>query len=350
MPLFDLPLAELETYSPVIEEPDDLDAFWASTLAESREAGGDPAATVRLERVDAGLDLVDVDDVTFPGFGGHPVRAWLVRPAAAARAADAGDAARLPAVVEFLGYGGGRGLPHEHLTWASAGFAHLVVDTRGQGSGWGTGGGTPDPVGAGPAAPGFLTRGIEDPHDHYYRRVYTDGVRAVDAVRSLPGIDPARVAVTGISQGGGITIAVAALVGDVAAAMPDVPFLSHFRRAVDLTDRDPYGEVCRYLAVHRGAEETVFRTLSYVDVALLARRATVPALFSVALRDATCPPSTVYAAYDAWGARASGRPGARPGGVPGTREIDVYRFNDHEGGQGYRFPRQRAWLRTHLGR
>lgn len=343
MPLFDLPLAELETYSPTLQEPDDLDAFWATTLTVSREAGGDLAETVRLERVETGLGLVTVDDVKFPGFGGQPVRAWLVRPASAARAADAGDAPPLPAVVEFLGYGGGRGLPHEHLAWASAGFAHLVVDTRGQGSGWGSGGSTPDHVGSGPAAPGFLTRGVEDPHDHYYRRVFTDGVRAVDAVRSLPGIDPARVAVTGISQGGGIAIAVAALAGGVVAAMPDVPFLAHLRRAVEITDRDPYAEVRRYLAVHRGAEETVFRTLSYVDVALLARRATVPALFSVALMDATCPPSTVYAAYNGWGAVADG------GGARVDRQIDVYRFNDHEGGQAYRFPRQRAWLREHVG-
>ncbi|MFC8923192.1 acetylxylan esterase [Cellulosimicrobium sp. NPDC057127] len=343
MPLFDLPLAELETYSPTLPEPDDLDAFWATTLTASREAGGDLVETVRLERVETGLDLVTVDDVTFPGFDGQPVRAWLVRPAAAARATAGGDAAPLPTVVEFLGYGGGRGLPHEHLAWASAGFAHLVVDTRGQGSGWGSGGGTPDPVGSGPAAPGFLTRGVEDPHDHYYRRVFTDGVRAVDAVRSLPGIDPARVAVTGISQGGGITIAVAALAGGVVAAMPDVPFLAHLRRAVEITDRDPYAEVRRYLAVHRGAEETVFRTLSYVDVALLARRATVPTLFSVALMDATCPPSTVYTAYNGWGAAADG------GGARVDRQIDVYRFNDHEGGQAYRFPRQRAWLREHVG-
>ncbi|MBD5786556.1 acetylxylan esterase [Cellulosimicrobium terreum] len=346
MPLFDLPLSELETYSPTIDEPEDLDAFWSTTLAESRAAGGDLAETVHLERVDVGLDLVVVDDVTFPGFGGHPIKAWLVRPAAAARAAEAGDAAPLPAVVEFIGYGGGRGLAHEHLVWANAGYAHLVVDTRGQGSRWGTGGGTPDPVGSGPAGPGFMTRGIEDPHDHYYRRVFTDGVRAVDAVRSLPGIDPARVAVAGVSQGGGIAIAVASLSDGLVAAMPDVPFLSHYRRAVEITDRDPYGEVTQYLAVHRGAEDAVFRTLSYVDVALLARRASAPALFSVALMDLTCPPSTVYAAYNAWASGPTTPGGAAPSGAV-DRAIDVYRYNDHEGGQGYRFARQLAWLRAH---
>ncbi|MCB7137007.1 acetylxylan esterase [Cellulosimicrobium marinum] len=342
MPHFDLPLADLEAYEPAIPEPDDLDVFWAGTLAESRTAGGDLAETVRLERVETGLGLVVVDDVTFPGFGGHPIRAWLVRPADAARAVETGERDPLPVVVEFIGYGGGRGRPHEHLTWANAGFAHLVVDTRGQGSRWGSGGATPDPVGSGPATPGYLTRGINDPRDHYYRRVLTDGVRAVDAVRTLPGVDPARVAVTGTSQGGGIAIAVAGLVDGLVAAMPDVPFLAHFRRAVAITDSDPYAEVVRYLAVHRDAEEAVFRTLSYVDVALLARRATAPALFSVALMDVTCPPSTVYAAYNAWGS-------ARPGAAGTAREIDVYPYNGHEGGQGFRFDRQREWLRTHAG-
>jgi cephalosporin-C deacetylase len=340
VPLFDLPLAELEAYAPALDEPADLDAFWAQTLAESRAAGGELAETVRLERVDAGLETVVVDDVTFPGFGGQPVKGWLVRPAAAERAAAAGDGTPLPAVVEYLGYGGGRGLPHEHLLWASAGYAHLVVDTRGQGSGWGTGGDTPDPAGSGPASPGFLTRGILDPHDHYYRRVITDAVRAVDAVRAIDGIDPARVAVTGVSQGGGLTIAAAGLSDGLVAAMPDVPFLTHYRRAVEITDRAPYSEITRYLAVHREHEDTVFRTLSYLDGRSFARRATAPALFSVALMDATCPPSTVYAAYNGWGSIS-----AAQGEV--DRAIDVYRFNEHEGGQGYRFARQLEWLRKH---
>ncbi|KON74144.1 hypothetical protein M768_08545 [Cellulosimicrobium cellulans F16] len=328
MPLFDLPLDELEAYAPALDEPADLDAFWARTLDGSRAAGGNLAETVRLERVDAGLETVVVDDVTFPGFDAQPVKAWLLRPAPP-----------LTAVVEYLGYGGGRGLPHEHLLWASAGYAHLVVDTRGQGSGWGAGGDTPDPVGSGPATPGFLTRGILDPHEHYYRRVITDAVRAVDAVRTVDGIDPARVAVTGVSQGGGLTIAVAGLTEGLVAAMPDVPFLTHYRRAVEITNRPPYSEITRYLAVHREHEDAVFRTLSYLDGASLARRATAPALFSVALMDPVCPPSTVYAAYNGWAADA------RAGDV--ERAIDVYGFNEHEGGQAYRFARQLAWLREH---
>jgi len=107
----------------------------------------------------------------------------------------------LPAVVQFQGYGGGRGLAHESILWAAAGYAHLVVDTRGQGSGWSTGD-TADPVGSPPAHPGFMTQGILDPHGYYYRRVFVDAVRAVDAVSAHEAVDRSRIAVTGAVRRG----------------------------------------------------------------------------------------------------------------------------------------------------
>lgn len=332
MALFDLPLPELERYLPELTEPADLDAFWAATLTEARAFDID----VRRTPVDAGLRLVDVEDVTFAGFGGHPIKAWVTRPAGSAT-----DGSSLPAVVEFLGYGGGRGRPHERLAWAAAGYVHLLMDTRGQGSGWGSGGETPDPVGSGPHHPGFMTRGILDPAEHFYRRVYVDGVRAVDAVRALPGVDPARVTVTGGSQGGAVTLAVAGLADGLVAVMPDVPFMCHIPRAVAITDASPYHEVVGYLAVHRDQKDAVMRTLSYLDGAHLARRATAPTLFSVALRDPICPPSTVFAAYNHYGTLADARP---------DRAIEVYEFNEHEGGGGFQVDAQLAWLAGVLAR
>ena len=327
MALFDLPIDQLQTYLPEVAEPADFDAFWRTALATAADAP--PLLDVRPGPAD--LALVRTWDVTFPGFGGDPIRAWYTRPA--------GVTDPLPAVVEFLGYGRGRGLPHERLTWAAAGYAHLLMDSRGQGDLYGSGGDTPDPRGTAPGGPGVIARGILDPADYYYRRLITDAVRAVTAVRALPGVDAARVAAVGNSQGGGLALAVAGLVPDLTAVLASVPLLCHIQRAIDITDAAPYGEIVTYLSVHRDAEEAVRRTLSYVDVVNFARRAIAPAHFAVGLRDTVCPPSTVFAAHNHYGT-ANGRD-PRP-----ERAIHVYPFNHHEGGDATHTRRQLRWLRA----
>ena len=262
MAQFDLPLEELRSYRPGLAVPADLTEFWAGTLSEARAHPLDASFTP----VDNQLAVIDSWDVRFAGFGGTPVRGWLHLPAR--------REPPLPAVVQYIGYGGGRGLVHENTLWAAAGYAHLVVDTRGQGSQWSVGD-TPDdyPQTGGPAHPGYMTRGITDPAHYYYRRVFTDAVRAVEAVRAHDAVDPAQVAVTGGSQGGGISLAVAALVPGLAAVMPDVPFLCDFPRGTTLTDKLPYAEIARYLKTHRDHVGQAYRTLSYFDGAVLARQA-----------------------------------------------------------------------------
>jgi cephalosporin-C deacetylase len=310
MPFLDLPLEQLETYRPPRTEPEDFDTFWAGTLAEARRHPLDPC----FVPYDAGLTTLEVFDVTFNGYGGQPIKGWLLLPRQR-------DGAPLPCVVEYIGYGGGRGFAHDWLLWASAGLAHLVMDTRGQGSSWQRGD-TPDPEPAGTNAhfPGFMTRGVLDPAAYYYRRVFTDAVRAVEAARAHPAVDGARLAVTGGSQGGGITLAVAALDPSVRLAAPDVPFLCHYRRATTLIDTAPYVEIARYCQTHRDKVETVFRTLSYFDGVNFAARAQATALFSVGLMDNICPPSTVFAAYNHYA---------------GPKRIRVWEFNNHEGGASY---------------
>jgi cephalosporin-C deacetylase len=309
MALFDMPLDQLRSYAPPRDEPADFDAFWRTTLGEHRARPLD----ARFEPYDAGLRAVETFDVTFSGYGGHPIKGWLLLPRSRPE--------RLPCVVEYIGYGGGRGFPTDWLLWSSAGYAHLVMDTRGQGSAWSPGA-TPDPEvdGGNPQFPGFMTRGVLSPATYYYRRVFIDGVRAVDVARSHPAVDPERVAVTGGSQGGGISIAVAGLAPEVAAAMPDVPFLCHYRRATEITVAHPYEEISRFCQIHRDKVDQVFQTLSYFDGVNLGARAKARALFSVGMMDEICPPSTVFAAYNHWA---------------GPKEIRVYRYNHHEGGATY---------------
>ena len=321
MPLFDLPLEELRSYKPALTAPADFDAFWRATLMEAR---GFPLEA-RFRPFDAGLRTLEVFDVTFNGFGGQPIKGWFLLPKVRHEP--------LPCVVEFIGYGGGRGIPLEWLAFASAGYAHLVMDTRGQGSTWRTGD-TPDhELEAGnPQYPGFMTRGILDPRTYYYRRVFTDGVRAVEAALSHEAVDVNRIAVTGASQGGGIAIAVAALEPVVTVCMPDVPFLCQYRRATELVDTAPYNEISKYLRVHRDKLETVFSTLEYFDGANFAARAKAKALFSVALMDQTCPPSTVFAAFNHWA---------------GDKQISVHPYNGHEGGETMQTLQKLRFLATH---
>jgi cephalosporin-C deacetylase len=318
MPLTDLSLEELREYRPERSEPTDFDQFWTETLAAAR------SHPLGLEHapVETGLRLVDVDDVTFAGYGGQPIKAWLVRPARAE--------GPLPVIVEYRGYGGGRGLPHELLYWASAGYAHLIMDTRGQGGNWGVGD-TPDDGahGSGPSVDGFMTKGIQSPETYYYRRVYTDAVRAVEAARALPVVDGGRVFVRGASQGGGIAIAVAGLVPDLAGVLTNVPFLQHIRRGTEIVDTNPYNQIARFLATHRTEVENVFTTLSYFDGVNFAVRANAPARYEVALMDDICPPSTVFASYNRYA---------------GPKQISVFGYNGHEGGGPFTAPEELEFL------
>jgi len=304
--LTDLAESELREYRSAQADPGDFDTFWADTLAASRGY----ELNVTVVPVKTGMVTIDVYDVTFAGYDGQPIKAWLRVPA--------GSSGPLPAVVQYVGYGGGRGEATEELLWASAGYAHLHMDTRGQGSSWSTGA-TADPVGSGPQIPGFMTRGIENRDTYYYRRLITDAVRAVDAARALDLVDASRVAVLGGSQGGGLAIAVAGLVPDVTAAIAFVPFLCDFRRATTITDNDPYREIARYLSVHRDRVSQVHDTLAYFDGVNFAKRASAPAWFTAALMDPTCPPSTIFGAYHNYA---------------GEKEITVWPYNGHEGGQG----------------
>lgn len=321
---FDLSLDQLKVYRPERREPGDFEAFWKATLAESSrmplEAHFDP--------VDFGLQTIETFDVTYSGYGGQSVKGWLLLPRQ--------RRSKVGCVVEYIGYGGGRGFPLDWLLWSSVGYAHFVMDTRGQGSSWQPGD-TPDlPVdGSSPHYPGFMTLGILDPKTYYYRRVFTDAVRAVEAARSHPAVDPERIAVTGGSQGGGITLAVSGLVPGLAAVMPDVPFLCHYRRAVEITDSAPYSEITHYCKIHRDQIDTVFNTLSYFDGLNFAARAKAPALFSVGLMDVTCPPSTVFAAYNHY---------------DGPKDIQVWTFNDHEGGSTFQSMEKVKFLKKLWGK
>jgi cephalosporin-C deacetylase len=282
MSWFDLPIEQLHEYRSATAEPDRLDQWWADRLAQAAAAARPPELTPYRAGV---YQPVEVFDVEFSGAGGDRIRAWYLRPGSTGP-----GTANPPVVVKFIGYGGGRGVPVEHMLLPALGYALFVMDTRGQGGRWSAGA-------TEPANSTVMTQGITVPEDYYYTRLFTDAVQAVRTAAELGEVSA--VGVSGASQGGGLALAAAALAPRlVTVCHADVPFLCDIQRAITLTDENPYHEVPEFLAQNTGLADAALHTLRYVDCALLARRITAPSLLSVGLMDLVCPPSTVFAAYN----------------------------------------------------
>lgn len=322
MPWYDMPLDRLREYRTSTPEPDGLDDWWRQRLASARAAGKPVAFTTH----EPGLyDPFQVYDVEFSGADGDRIRAWYLRP-------PGNDAP--PVVVKFIGYGGGRGTPSEHMLLPALGYAVLVMDSRGQGGRW-TAGATGDgPGSTGPENSQVMTRGIASPGDYYFTRLFTDAARAVDTAMELSGEETPPIMVTGGSQGGALALAAAALHRDaVSVCHADVPFLCDIQRAITLAPRAPYTEIPEFLAENVTLVDAALDTLRYVDCALLARRITAATLVSVGLMDEICPPSTVFAAYNE---------------IPGSdKDIAVFPYSGHSWPKAHT-ERQLRHLRDHL--
>ncbi len=297
MPSIDMPLEELWDYRPELTQENDFDDFWSGTLEESRALPANGRAT----RVAYPADDVELLEVELPAFGGGTVFCQLMKPT---------GGTNLPAVVFYHGYSGTGPTPFGLLPWACQGFAVMGVDCRGQG-----GRSTDGATYPGGHRPGFMTQGIEQPSRYYYRYVYADCVRAFDWLAGQDFVDADRMAVTGISQGGGLTLAVAALSGRPKLAIPEVPFLCHFRRSVDITPIGPYREIADWIRTRPETAEQTWRTLSYFDAMNLADRIRCKTIVTVGLWDDICPPSGIFAMYNH---------------IQAEKEIAVCEFMGHE--------------------
>jgi cephalosporin-C deacetylase len=318
MPWYDMPLERLREYRTSTLEPEGLDDWWAKRLSHARAQVQPAIFTPHEPDVYHPLQVFDVE---FSGADGDPIRAWYIKPA---------DKPNPPVVVKFIGYGGGRGAPSEHVLLPALGYAVFVMDSRGQGGRWATGA-TGDGS-TGPENSQVMSRGITTPEDYYYTRMFTDAVLAVDVALELAGAG-GTVAVSGGSQGGGLALAAAALHRDaVSVCHADVPFLCDIQRAITLAPQGPYPEIPDFLAENVALIDTALNTLRYIDCALLARRITAPTLVSVGLMDAICPPSTVFAASTE---------------INADKDIVVYPYSGHSVPHAHTEPQLRH-LRRHF--
>lgn len=291
MPLtFDLTFEELLTYNGINPRPADFDAFWDDSLAEMRAT--DPQVELRPAKFEA--RDAQCFHLYFTGCGGARVHAKLLRPKTAS--------APHPAVLLFHGYTGNSGDWSEKLKFVSEGFTVAALDCRGQGGLSEDRGGT-----VGNTHRGHIVRGLDDaladrPEKLLFRQIFLDTAQLAKIVMEMPEVDPTRVGAAGLSQGGGLTVACAALEPRIKLASPAFPFLCDYKRVreMDLA-KDAYAELKEYFRnfdpLHQ-REEEIFEKLGYVDIQFLAGRIKADVLWSVSLMDEICPPSSQFAVYN----------------------------------------------------
>ena len=318
MASIDWPYEQLIDYAPALTKKDDFDAFWDQNLQYSK---GIPL-NAEFQTLTDNMPGANVYDVAFDGADGVRVRGWFITPLHIDQP--------LPTVVQFIGYTGGRDYPHALAAHVLNGFCAFIMDSRGMGGNTGLRLDTSHG-----AQSGFISHGILDKDEYFYRHFYLDTVRAVEAVAARAEVDETKICAIGGSQGGALSIACASLSDQVVALAPDVPWLSHFERSVEIAV-GPYEEITNFMKRFPQHIEQAFDTLTYFDnMNLVTRTQAKDAYYSVGLWDSVCPPSTVYASYN-----------HMPSGV--AKSIEIYPYNGHEGGGSLHQQRKLEWLRQTL--
>ena len=287
MPIVDMPLKDLYEFQGRNECPGDIDAYWDRGIIEMEKLG------TGCELVPAALKIPGVEcyEMYFIGIGGSRIHCHLARPAK--------REGKLPAMCLFHGYSGGCGSFCDLLRWVAAGFVVAAMDCRGQG-------GTSEdltPV-IGNTYHGQIIRGLEepDPEKLYYRRVFLDTAQLARILMAMDDVDETRVGATGGSQGGGLTLACAALTPTLNRAAPMMPFLCDYRRVwemdLDVAAYSELREFFRNTDPRHEREEEFFTKLGYIDNQHLAHRIRAEVKMFTGLIDTVCPPSTQFAAYN----------------------------------------------------
>jgi cephalosporin-C deacetylase len=284
--LFDLPMDKLKTYAGTNPKPHDFDEFWDRRVDEMHKLD-DKSEIIPS---DFQVPFAHCSDLYFNGIGNARIHAKLVQPINI-------DSPH-PALVNFHGYSCNSGAWTNLLPYAAAGFTIAALDSRGQG------GMSEDPGGViGNTLSGHIIRGIDGPPEKMlFHQMFLDTAQLAGIVMNMDDVDEKRVGAFGGSQGGGLTLACAALEPRIKLAAPNFPFLSDYRRVWDLDlDQNAYEELrtyFRYFDPTHAREDEIFTKLGYIDIQHLAPRIKAEVMLTTCLMDQICPPSTQFAAYN----------------------------------------------------
>ncbi len=317
MPSIDMPLDQMRQYKPSLYREQDFEEFWDSTVSE---AVNQP---MNAELIPYKMAAGDAEcfAVRFDGYKGGRIAGWYARPA---------SRGTFPGVCIYHGYSNRATRPLDMLHLVSQGICVLSMDCRGQN------GQSQDAQAYQEGhSMGWMTQGIRHPREYYYRFVYADAIRALELLARREEVDDKRLAIMGVSQGGGISLAVAALSDRPILAMPDIPFLCDYKRAIAIAPAGPYPEIPSFLKNFPHLHEEAFRTLSYCDNLNLAPWITCRTVVCNCLCDDICPPSTIFGVYNH---------------ITSEKQIEVYPYHKHEVPYEHRELQFRLMMETLTGR
>jgi cephalosporin-C deacetylase-like acetyl esterase len=271
---------EPEKIAPTTETPDDFDAFWESAKAQLARIPMDVKMTLIPERC---TEKINVYHVSLANYGNSRLYGILCVPK---------SAGTFPAILRVPGagirpYGGFTNVAEKGIITFEIGIHGVPVTMET---------GVYGDLSTG-ALSGYPTFNLDDRDRYYYKRVYLGCVRALDFISSLPEFRGGKIAVTGSSQGGALTIVSAALdsrvgwIGVYCPALCDVTGYLHGRAG-----GWPHMFSESNITAHGKPDK--IETSKYYDVVNFARKVRVPGFFSWGFNDTTCPPTSMYSAYN----------------------------------------------------
>lgn len=266
---------ELDKIRPAADEPADFVSYWEEQKALLRSIPPD----MQMTKLDANSNAQQTTyQFSMANINGSRVYGWLSVPT---------KEGKLPAMLQvpaasvkpygpgWVGGYGGQGF----LTMGI--YAHnYPVDLPAE---------KYDELGKGDLA-GYPTQGRDSRDTAYFRRVFLSCTRAMDYLMARPEWDGTNLLVWGSSQGGGLSLVSAGLEPKVTAIASNVPALcDHSGILIDRISGWP-----RMIA---GKDAPSAKVAPYFDAVNFARHAKCATVISCGFADATCPPTSVYAAY-----------------------------------------------------
>jgi cephalosporin-C deacetylase-like acetyl esterase len=262
---------EPEKINSPIDAKEDFKTFWDNNLKDLAKVAPNYKLTLVPEYSEIDYDIYLVE---MRSFGNELIRGYYAKPK---------REGKHPVIVEYMGYGS---QPYPPNRWWD-GFAYFVLSIRGQALNQPT-----NRFGT------WITYGLENKDDYYYRGAFLDVVRALDFVSSRPEIDAERIGVRGGSQGGALSFVAAALDKRVKVAAPNIPFLSDYPDYFKIVHW-PKSDFDNYMAAHPDAKwDDVYNLLTYFDIKNLAQWIECPLIMGIGVQDEVCPPHINFAAYN----------------------------------------------------